>query len=187
MPATACLICQIHIFMWTCWTTWTVIIAPLTMTSRKDESYWNFDYLISVIRKTRFEGDDIGWRQMTLYWRRSTGDAKRLLQYEEQDSTAFFRGNNTSRYVVSDQFVCNFLDKAFYTCQFWSQNLNILYSLFLQNSPQLALYWIHGSWNQRIRKFCREFLFSSWRDTGQTRNWELPSAIGCKTNFVNKY
>lgn len=137
MPATACLICQIHTFMWTCWTTWTVIIAPLTMTSRKDESYWNLDYLISVIRKTRFEGDDIGWRQMTLYWRRSTGDAKRLLQYEEQDSTAFFRGNNTSRYVVSDHFVCNFLDKAFYTCQFWSQNLNI----FIRCSCRILLSW----------------------------------------------
>ena len=97
--------------------------------------------------------DDAKWR--------FTDDAPQGTQkdcLEEQDSTVFFRGNNTSRYVVSDHFVCNFLDKAFYTCQFWSQNLNISYSLFLQNSPQLALNWIHGSWNQRICKFCREFL-----------------------------
>ena len=125
------------------------------------EERWELlkSWLLDICDKeNQVRRDDIGWRQMTLYWRRSTGDAKRRLQYEEQDSTAFFRGNNTSRYVVSDHFVCNFLDKAFYTCPFWSQNLNILYSLFLQNSPQLALYWIHGSWNQRIRKFCRDFL-----------------------------
>ena len=101
--------------------------------------------------------DDAKWR--------FTDDAPQGTQkdcLEEPDSTVFFRGNNTSRYVVSDHFVCNFLDKAFYTCRFWSQNLNILYSLFLQNSPQLALYWIHGSWNQRICKFCREFEFLEW-------------------------